>query len=122
MFATMKIVGVTPDAIGRLHEIVGSLLCRTTEQITISTNGGVSAGNQEYVHIEESKFDGAHGTYTVTLKFNLVFTDRPDDYLTYQPAPVLLSVLRSIDPNLLGDKEQKIPTEKKARELRHEQI
>jgi len=105
MFATIKIVGVTPDAIGRLHKLVAGTVCQTSEEITVNTAGGTSYGKQKYVQIEESKFNGAHGTYAVTLKFFLSFVDHKKEYQTYQPMMVMRSVLQSIDPKLVPAEE-----------------
>ncbi|MDO8513434.1 MAG: hypothetical protein Q7S37_02950 [bacterium] len=105
MYATIKIVGVTPDAIGRLHKLVADAVCQTSEEITVNTVAGTSTGKQKYVRIEESKFDSAHETYTVTLKFFLSFMDRNEKYQTYQPMMVMRSVLQSIDPKLVPVEE-----------------
>jgi hypothetical protein len=122
MFAIIKIVGVTPDAVGRLHKILAGVDCQTKDEVTVNIGGGNSSGRQKYVQIEESKFDSSHGTYTITLKFFLCFTDRSEDYHTYQPITVLRSVFQAIDPNLLPDKEVRLPTPETARKLRKEEL
>lgn len=128
MFATMKIVGVTPDAIGKLHNALSQPECRTNERVWLSRyESGKSQGQFEFVTIEESKLDSQFKTYTVTLKINLNFLvtseqRSADEYLIYQPIGVLRSILQAIDPNLLPDKETRVPTPETARKLRKAEL
>ncbi len=121
----MKIVGVPPDAIGRIHEILSKPICKTKENIHLrqgisGLNGGKLEGQFEYVTIEESKLDSEHNTYTVMLKVHLRFLiiEGEDEYFQYQPFKVLSSVLQTIDPNLMQDEERRVPLTHTARRLR----
>lgn len=132
MFATMKIVGVTPDAIGRLHEVLSQPICQTKERLHLrqgisGLNKGECRGQFPYVTIEESKLDPEHKTYTVLIKVNLRFATHDDketdnEYHFYQPMKVLRTVLQSIDPGLLPDEESKIPMPGTARRFRLEEM
>ena len=116
MQITLKIAGVPSEAIGQLHNAV---------EATKKTGS--------WITIQESAFKCGHDDYVITLKVeprqegkdsqNLHKNDGCEEgYVTYRPLGELLTVLRAADPNLFPEKQTKVPTPKKSKELRNDQL
>lgn len=110
MFAMMKVVGVSSEALGALHQVVGRDDLRTREVHNLKdSNQGDAHGRHPYVTIEDSKLDPKHQTYTVTLKvmlrFHFIRFNHPSEHHLYSPLRAIELVLKAIDPKLVPQDE-----------------
>ncbi len=111
MFAIFKIVGVSPQALGRLHGLVKSDSFRTKRGISrrVHYEGEERIGHHHYVTIMDSKCNTETDTYTVTLRVNLSFEcldlNPTREYRVYPPLGIFEQLLKAVDPNLVPEEE-----------------
>ena len=129
MFVSMKFVGVTPDALAKLHKVVKSPECMTQlegVEINKAVGGGDATTRQEsYVEIQESKLSPEHETYSVTVKVALLLKSsrnvgrdgqRKATFNLFTPMRVFDSLLKAIEPALAQDKEYLLPADASSEE------
>lgn len=121
MYAIMKIVGVSPEALGNLHHVLKNEELKTSRECVINNGSDSVPKKHPYAFIEDSKFNTKYGTYTVILKLNLrlyaeehisqSYSSHIPGYWVYPPLEAFQKVLQAIDPDLMPSGEEKsIPT------------
>lgn len=132
MFAIMKIVGVSPEALGQLHRVVKGEDLKASTECTLNKSSSSGYSKHPYAVIEDSKLSTERGTYTVTLKLNLRlyveeklnqrYQNQIPEYLIYPPVEAFQKLLQAIDPNLApSGGEKRIPTAETAAYLKDQQ-
>ncbi len=121
--AKLKIIGVAPEAVSRLHEALKASF-ELPGNLKFNTNG--CPKTVPHAYIEESKFSPDHGTYTVFLSLNLSEScgengerpshDRPD-YIVRLSGKSLQHIFQAVDPNLLPDEEVPVPADDASKEI-----
>lgn len=121
MHAIVKVVGVTPEAIAKLHTVLKQPNLQTQEE-HCQPNWGPDtthiAGSKmkvPYAKLMDSKLHPDSGTYTVTLRLNLVIrsyrdgedtsVEQEETPLVFPPLGAFSEVFKSIDPRLLPETE-----------------
>jgi hypothetical protein len=123
MHAIVKIVGVTPEAIAKLHTVLKQPNLQTLGEHCQPGKENVTekADKVPYIKLMDSKFHPDSGTYTVTLRFNLIIysykygTDvsfvnggcgvLPSTPLVFPPFSAFREFFKSIDCRLLPETE-----------------
>ena len=121
MHAIVKVVGVTPEAIAKLHTVLKQTNMQTQSEHCQpnwgpdTTHIAMSPTKVPYAKLMDSKLHPDSGTYTVTIRLNLVIrsyiqgedtsVDQEETTLVFPPLSAFSEVFKSIDHRLLPETE-----------------
>jgi hypothetical protein len=122
--AKLKLIGVSPKAVGRLHVAVSDSQFKVADDYRLFSAD--RSDKHPHVKIEESKLDKEHGTYTISLTVNLAVDceEKVRDhhegiprFVVYQSMKSLRQIFQSVDPHFLPDTEELIPADEASRQI-----